>query len=114
MLRSVKDQNEKMLNAIEMDFWRGAAGRSRTEMMTNARIREIMEVPYTLVNEIKTKQLIWYGHVQQMNEERLPKQVLEWRPAGRRRKGRPRKSWIEGIKGNGRARTDTTTIYTIL
>ena len=27
-----------------------------------------------------------------------PKRVLEWKPIGRRNKGRPRKSWIEDIK----------------
>ena len=33
-----------------------------------------------------------------MDENRLPKRVLEWKPAGRRIRGRPRKRWIEDIK----------------
>ena len=40
-----------------------------------------------------------------MNEARLPLQNLEWCPPGRRRKGRPRNSWMQevttGIKGKG-------------
>ena len=51
----------------------------------------------TIIDDIKTKQLKWYGHVQRMEEDRLPKQVLKWTPHGRRRRGRPRRSWREGI-----------------
>jgi hypothetical protein len=46
-----------------------------------------------------TKQLQWYGHVQRMEEGRLPKEVLEWRPSGRRKRGRPKLTWAEGIRG---------------
>ena len=56
-----------------------------------------MDVKHSLVDDIKTKQLIWYGHLQRMSHERLPKQILEWSPRGRRKRGRPRKSWREGI-----------------
>jgi hypothetical protein len=33
-----------------------------------------------------------------MERERLPKQVLLWTPQGRRRKGRPRRSWTDGVR----------------
>jgi hypothetical protein len=33
-----------------------------------------------------------------MDEKRLPKRVLEWKPIGRRIRGRPRERWIEGIE----------------
>jgi hypothetical protein len=32
-------------------------------------------------------------------EERLPNEVMKWRPAGRRKPGRPKLSWAEGIRG---------------
>ena len=51
------------------------------------------------VKDIKTEQLQWYGHVQRMEEGRLPKEVLEWRPSGRRKRGRPKLTWAEGIRG---------------
>ena len=93
----MKKSMEKMLMATEMDFWRRAAGKSRIEKMRNDRIREIMGVGHTIVDDIKTKQLIWYGHVQRMAENRLPKQILLWTPQGRRRRVRPRRSWRDGI-----------------
>jgi hypothetical protein len=34
-----------------------------------------------------------------MEEGRLPKEVLEWRPSGRRKRGRPKLTWAERIRG---------------
>ena len=57
-------------------------------------------LPHTFKNkDVKTKELQWYGHVQRMEEGRLPKEVLEWRPSGRRKRGRPKLTWAEGIRG---------------
>jgi hypothetical protein len=33
-----------------------------------------------------------------MEGERIPKRVLEWKPMGRRNRGRPRKRWSEDIE----------------
>jgi hypothetical protein len=46
---------------------------------------------------IEKKRLQWYGHVKRMPDERIPKLILEWVPAERRKIGRPRKTWIEGV-----------------
>lgn len=86
-----------MLEATEMDFWRRAAGRSKMERITNERIREIMNVRHTIVEDIKDKQLIWFGHVQRMADTRIPKQIIGWKPGGKRRRGRPRRSWRSGV-----------------
>lgn len=93
----LKERTIRTLEATEMDFWRRAAGRSRIERIPNDTIRTNMEVGHTITDEIRTKQLRWYGHVQRMEERRLPKQILTWRPTGRRKRGRPRRSWREGI-----------------
>ena len=89
---------EKRLLALEMDYWRRSAGKSRIERMTNDRIREIMKVETTIIEEIQRRQLIWYGHVKRMDEERLPKIILNWTPTERRRRGRPRTTWMGGIQ----------------
>ena len=93
----LKERSKRLLEATEMDFWRRSAGRSKRDRVRNEEIREIMNVTHTIVDDISVNQLKWYGHVQRMNEERLPKQVLNWAPHGRRKRGRPRKSWREGI-----------------
>ena len=58
-----------------------------------------MSVVRSLLDDIKTKQLQWYGHVQRMEEGRLPKEVMKWSPPGRRKRGRPKITWAEGIRG---------------
>jgi len=40
----------------------------------------------------------WYGHVKRMQEERLPKLIMEWIPGERRKRGRPRKTLMEGVR----------------
>ena len=43
--------------------------------------------------------LKWNGRVQRMEEGRLPKGVMKWSPPGRRKRGRPKLNWTEGIRG---------------
>jgi len=58
-----------------------------------------MNVARCLLDDIKAKQLQWYGHVQRMEEGRLPKEVTKWHPPGRRKRGRPKLTWAKGIRG---------------
>jgi hypothetical protein len=58
-----------------------------------------MNVTRSLLDDIKTKQLQWYGHGQRMEKGRMPKEVTKWRPPGRRKQGRPKDTWAEGIRG---------------
>ena len=40
---------------------------------------------------------IWYGHVERMDPTRLPKIMIQWKPEGRKKRGRPRRTWKDGI-----------------
>ena len=51
-----------------------------------------------IVRFVKSKRMALLGHVMQMEGKRIPKTVLEWKPTGRRNRGRPRKRWIEDIE----------------
>jgi hypothetical protein len=57
-----------------------------------------MNVTRSLLEDIKTKQLKWCGHIQRMEEWRLPKIVMKWSPPGRKGR-RPKATWAEGIRG---------------
>ena len=35
--------------------------------------------------------MAWLDHVMRMEGKRIPKRVLEWKPTGKRNRGRPRK-----------------------
>jgi hypothetical protein len=43
----------------------------------------------------KNRRIAWLGHMMWMDEKKTPKRILEWKPIGRRIRGRPRKRWIE-------------------
>ena len=94
--KGLKAKTTAKLNSTEMDFWRRSARISRKDKIRNNIIKQKMNVT---IDDIKTKQLQWYGHVQRMEERRLPKEVMKWRPPGRRKRGRPKLTWTEGIRG---------------
>ena len=87
------------MNSIEMDFWRRSARISWTDKIRNTIIKQKMNVTRSLLEDIKTKQLKWYGHVQRMEEGRLPKKAMKWSLPGRRKRGIPKATWVEGIRG---------------
>ena len=47
---------------------------------------------------IEQKRLQWYGHVKRMPEERIPKLIMDWIPRERRKRGSPKKMWMEGVQ----------------
>jgi len=57
----------------------------------------ILEEKDMIVDDITRKQLIWYGHVERMDPTRLPKITIHWKPEGRKKRGRPRRTWKDGI-----------------
>ena len=95
----LKTKTVAKLNSTEMDFWRPSARTSRKDKIRNTIIGQKINIARSLLEDIKTKQLQWYGHVQRMEEGKLPKEVMKWRPPGRRKRGRPRLTWAEGIRG---------------
>ena len=65
----------------------------------NTIIKQKTNVTRSPLDDIKTQQLKWYGHVQRMEEGRVPKKVMKWSPPGRRKRGRPKLTWAEGNRG---------------
>ena len=62
--------------SMEMDFLRRSARCSRLEKTRNNVIREKMNIKNSVLDYIKYKQLNWYGHVQRMEQESLPRGIL--------------------------------------
>jgi hypothetical protein len=67
------------------------------ERIKNEHIKEIMGVKGkpNIIDIIEQKRLQWHGHVKRMPEERMPKLIMDWIPRDRRKRGRPRKTWME-------------------
>jgi len=86
--------------STEMDVLRRSARELRIERIKNEHIKEIMGVKEKLdiIDIIDRKRLQWYGHVKRMQDERLPKLIMEWIPRKKRKGGHPRKTWMEGVR----------------
>jgi hypothetical protein len=85
----------KGLQAVEMDYLRRSERASRLQHISNQEIRTRMNAEESIIDRIKNKGLSWFGHVLRMGEERWPKQLYQWKPPGKRKRGRPKKSWRE-------------------
>jgi hypothetical protein len=62
----------------EDGFWRIRMNHKLNDLIKNADI----------VRFVKSKRMAWLGHVMWMEGERLPKRVLEWKPMGRKNRGK--------------------------
>jgi len=71
-------------------------GKNKNEHIKK-KIMGVKEKP-DIIDITKRKRLQWYGHVKRMQEERLPKLIMGWIPEERRKRGRPRKTWMEGVR----------------
>ena len=80
-----KRKNCSKMNSTEMDFWRRSARISRKDKIWNTIIKQKMNVTRSLLDDIKTQQLKWYGHVQRMEEGRLPKRSNEMEPTRKKK-----------------------------
>jgi hypothetical protein len=85
-----------------MDVLRRSARKSRLEKIKNENIKEIMGVKGK-ADIIDKQRLQWYGHVKRMPEDRILKLILERIPE-RRKRGHPRKIWMEGVQAAMTAR----------
>ena len=87
---------------MQMDLFRESAKCSRLEKIRNNVIREKINIENSILDYKRYKRLNWYGYVRKMGVGRLAQKNVEWCPPGRgsrrrRRKGKPRKSWMQEV-----------------
>jgi hypothetical protein len=61
--------------------------------------RELEEISKgeNIVKWIKGKRISWLGHLERMEQYRMPKKIFTQELVGSRRRGRPRKGWKEEV-----------------
>ena len=52
----------------------------------------------SVLSYIERNQLRWFGHMQRMEDGRIPKRWYYWAPTTRRPVGRPRRRWMEQVE----------------
>jgi len=59
---------------------------------------EEMSKGENIVKWIKGQRMSWLGHLERMEEDRMPKKIFIQELEGTRRRGRPRKRWKEEVE----------------
>ena len=70
-------------------------------ILTNKEIYASVKKP-TVIETVRLNRLRWFGHVQRMEENRIPKRVLYMDLRTTRLRGRPRNRWQDEVREDGR------------
>ena len=80
------------LEAAEMRFLRSVTGYTRLDEIRSEVVRKELEISGIQDARLKYKQN-WINHLERTDNTRLPKHALNYKPRGRRDRGRTRKRW---------------------
>jgi hypothetical protein len=69
-------------------------------ILTNKEIYAMVKKP-TITETIRVHRLRWFGHVQRMEENRIPQRVLSMKLEATRPRGRPRNRWQDKVREDG-------------
>jgi hypothetical protein len=64
---------------------------------TNRELEELSKGE-NIIKWVKGQRISWLGHLERMEEDRIPKKIFTQVLEGTRRKGRPRKGWREEVE----------------
>ncbi|KAJ4448560.1 hypothetical protein ANN_10578 [Periplaneta americana] len=96
-------REEQRLRVFENKVLRKIFGAKRDEVtgewrkLHNTELHALYTSP-DIIRTIKSRRLIWAGHIARMGESRNAYRVLVGRPDGKRPLGRPRRRWEDNIK----------------
>jgi hypothetical protein len=100
-------RDRKKLNIFESKVYRRIPGlvydneKENWRKLTNKEIYAILKKP-TITETIRLHRLRWFGHVQSMEENRIPKRVLYMNLESTRPRGRQRNRWQDEVREDGR------------
>ena len=69
-------------------------------ILTNTEIYAVVKKP--TIRDKRLNRLRWFGHVERMEENRIPKRVLYLNLGTTRMRGRPRNRWQDEVREDGR------------
>jgi hypothetical protein len=100
-------RDRKQLNIFERKVYRRILGqvynseKENWRILTNKEIYAILKKP-TITETKSLHRLRWFGHVQRMEENGIPKSVLYMNLESTRPRGRPRNRWQDEVREDGR------------
>ena len=91
-----KKQVEEM-EVTEMKMLRFAMGVTRKDKIRNEHIRSTVKVKQ-LGMKMREGRLRWYGHVMRRDQEYVGRKMMEMELLGKRRRGRPKRRFLDAVK----------------
>jgi hypothetical protein len=90
-------KHESKINAVDMCYLRSMCGKTRYDRVRNADVKRECEIKKDMKEMHESKLLRWFGHVERMSDERMTKKIYNGTIAGKKGKGRPRKTWVDEV-----------------
>jgi len=100
-------RDRKQLDIFERKVYRRILGpvydneKENWRTLTNKEIYGSVK-KLTIIQTIRLYRLHWFGHVQRMEGNRIPKRVLYMNLGTTRLRGRPRNRWQDEVRNDGR------------
>ena len=91
---AVRKKDENRLHVAEMRMLRWIRGETRKDHVRNQSIQEDAKV-CPMSTFLRQKRLHLYGHIRRRKEDNLSRQIMDMVVPGKRRRGRPRRRWID-------------------
>ena len=99
---AVSVENTRRLERTEMRMLRMMCGITLRDRFSNADVRNRFGIE-CVGDVIRRSRLRWFGHVERKQENDWAKTMLTFEVAGKRIRGRPRKTWMEVVKNDLRS-----------
>jgi hypothetical protein len=87
------------LQAVEMKFMRKTSGLTLWDHKRNEEILKNLKVE-PVSKFIQNYRANWKNHIERTDSNRIPNNLLNYRPHGKRSLGRPLKRWSETVTGH--------------
>ena len=94
---TVTEKLVKKMEVAELKMVRWALGVTRRDKIRNEYVRGTAKIA-KLGDKLRGVRLRWYGHVKRRTEGYVGRRVLKMEVPGKRRRGRPRRRWMDVMK----------------
>ena len=97
---TLRQADTRHLESFEMRCLRVILGVHLMDRVKNEEIRQRLNIPNTICEEVSKRRMKWFGHVVRMPHHRLPLQAYKNDFTQRRPPGRPPTRWRDQIQGD--------------
>ena len=94
---AVTERQMGKMEIAELKMVKWALGVTRKDKIRNEYVRGTAKIA-KLGEKLRNVRLRWYGHVKRREEDYVGKRMMEMAVPGRRKRGRPRRRWMDLVR----------------